>query len=115
MRFYYVKLDRYIKRAIRKGECSLEEVKRIRNNLEETIKINNKRFGKILIVIFVIMVVLGILSLFQGTPIILFLEMIPMYFVIFAICWFACVGNLKFEYNLAVRKGYPEYKKELFL
>lgn len=92
MRFYYVKLDRDIKKAIRKGNCSIDEVRRIRDNLEETICRNNKRFKKVLILIFVIMVILYIVSLFQGTPIIIFLEMSPLCAIVFGICWFLVWG-----------------------
>ncbi|WP_066889743.1 hypothetical protein [Clostridium nigeriense] len=116
---YISKLNNEVKKNIRNRKYSLEEVEHIKANISQTINMRKKSIPKIIAifvgVIFTILI-LGIIKAgIDKVMIFSVLTTIPIVVIIMGFIWFSGIGILKIEYNMAVRKGYPEYVDRLLL
>lgn len=116
---YISKLNNEVEKNIRHSKYSLEEIEHIKANISEIINMGKKRFALVLTILGVCAFTVSILGISKGgineAWIVSTLGIIPIMAIIVGFIWFIGIGNLKNNYNRAVRKGYPEYVDRLRL
>lgn len=116
---YTSKLNKELKQNIMNHAYSLQEMNENQNRIKDIVNTRQKGFRRVLISMIAVTVLILILTLietgfhsgmfFGDIGILIFVIMIPVFL------WFLYVGNLKNQYNKAVKQGYPEYADKLHL
>ena len=108
-------LDPKVKKALKKGEVSTDEIREIQKEVEEHHMNKQKGFIRAIIITAGIFVLMAALSIPQmGNPVMLFSMLITGGFlaVIMVFVKWAYVDVVKRQFVKAVSKGYPDYLLE---
>lgn len=114
-RIYVTHLNYEVRKNIKNRKYPLDEVKRIKVNVEELFNMRKKRFKLVFSIFSVLAIALLGLSVAEGTPIVFVFKIIPYFLIPMLILWLIGAGLLKYEYNSAIKKGYPENIDDLRL
>ena len=116
---YYNTLNKELKKAINSKSISVEDLKKVYENLKMKNSKKKKTINLIMIIVIVIFGILGIPTFINsGNPeftkfMLLFL--IPIIIVIYGIVYFTQIGLIKIQFNNAIKKNYPELVDDLKL
>jgi len=108
-------LDSKVKKALQRGEYTLDEVREVQKEVDEHHKKKQKGFIRALIIAGGVFVLMAALSIPQmGNPVILFSTLITggALAVVMVFVKLVYVNAVKRQFAKAVRKGYPDFLLE---
>ena len=116
---YYNTLNKELKKAIDSKSISVEDLKKVYENLKIKNNKKKKTINLVTTIVIVISVILGIPRFINSnTPEFtkfMLLLLIPLIVVIYGIVYLTQVGLIKIQFNYAIKKNYPELANELKL
>ena len=112
---FFSNLNSKVKKALHRGEYTLDEVREVQKEVDEHHKKKQKGFIRALIIAGGVFVLLAALSIPQmGNPVILFSMLITggALAVVMVFVKFVFVNAVQRQFTKAVRKGYPNFLLE---
>ncbi len=110
---YISRLNKELKRNILNRRYTVFELEKIKEKVNDELDLKKKGFMKAFLFLMVIyigmMLFTGISLHFKEVFWFTMAVTTAMIFLILVICWFIGVEFLKLEYNLAIKKAYPEH------
>ncbi len=118
MNIYITKLDHQLRKNISERKYTVRELEHIKEKLTKESNTRQEGFKRaLLIVLGITALMLVMIYLSFGNSQIFWFTLAAVTILdllILTLCWFACIGFLKLQFNNTVKKAYPEHTDILF-